>query len=320
MALTETATKLYNAVISAGIKEGEYFTLKQIGMSNSHAATKPMIEQGYLEVKNTTPKQYSFTEGSYARANKQKFVNLAEYSFEEFCKQMDMTYEELMDNCLDKYGAAEENYFDTNFVKNNKVVRKWLQAHHMAEDKYIMLSHSEYAKHNPYELQLAENLRYCNYLEHTLAHMKIYDKVCDIQEPELYIQKVETEDGVVDMPVTPGIGGVLLNFKKYMEYKDKFTQIQYYQVFDAISFWFHCAMGYYPPALKYDTTEGVAVGLYLMLAEAYSKKGPVNFVIGLEEVMSYHLGMENLFKMGAELYETDEQYQYCIQLDDNIQL
>ena len=60
MALTETATKLYNAVVSAGIKEGEYFTLKQIGMSNSHAATKPMIEQGYLEVKNTTPETIRF--------------------------------------------------------------------------------------------------------------------------------------------------------------------------------------------------------------------------------------------------------------------
>jgi hypothetical protein len=74
-----------------------------------------------------------------------------------------------------KYGKGLSNYFTPSWNKNLKVTRTkdGLLAHHKFEDHAIMLSNPDYAKNNPYEWQLAENIVYCDYLEHLFLHILI---------------------------------------------------------------------------------------------------------------------------------------------------
>ena len=46
-------------------------------------------------------------------------------------------------------------------------------AHHRFEDHAIMLSEKRFAEKHPFEWQRAENLVYCDYLEHLLLHILI---------------------------------------------------------------------------------------------------------------------------------------------------
>lgn len=82
----------------------------------------------------------------------------------------------------EKYGSVTGPYFKESsyknkgiFVKNKDIMRgnEGLFVHHIAEDKYIMLSNINYCSHLPFELQLSENLVYCNYLEHLRLHLLI---------------------------------------------------------------------------------------------------------------------------------------------------
>ena len=93
----------------------------------------------------------------------------------EYEKVKDFTYLEYCDYLQDKYGIGLADYMTVNYVKNNKVSRtgEGLIAHHKMEDRAIMLSTKEYAKANPYEWQLKENIVYCDYLEHLLLHVLI---------------------------------------------------------------------------------------------------------------------------------------------------
>ena len=99
-----------------------------------------------------------------------------------------MTYGELVDYLLKKYGPVECDYFRTEACKskNPKVSRtnEGLYCHHIDEDKAIMLCNDKFAVNNPFEYQKAERLVYCNALEHldrdpsTLDENK--NKVCDL--------------------------------------------------------------------------------------------------------------------------------------------
>lgn len=93
-----------------------------------------------------------------------------------------MSYDELVDYLLKKYGPAKYDYFYNANCKsrNPKVSRtkEGLYCHHIDEDKAIMLSMTDYAILNPFEYQKADRLVYCNILEHLLLHIKI------IQEPK----------------------------------------------------------------------------------------------------------------------------------------
>lgn len=93
----------------------------------------------------------------------------------EYNKVKNLTYLEYCDYLQNKYGIGLGPYFKENWVKNPKITRtkEGLFAHHKYEDHAIMLSTLEYAKNNPYEWQLPENLVYCNYLEHLLLHILI---------------------------------------------------------------------------------------------------------------------------------------------------
>ena len=86
-----------------------------------------------------------------------------------------MTYREYCKYLQDKYGKPECCYMSKNYNKNSKVTRTkdGLLCHHIYEDTAIMLCDPVSAAHNPYEWQLAENLCYCDYLEHLLLHVLI---------------------------------------------------------------------------------------------------------------------------------------------------
>ena len=113
----------------------------------------------------------------------------------EFYKVASMSYVEYCDYLQGKYGKSKYNYFSTNWSRNPKVSRtkEGLFTHHKYENQGIMLSEAKYAKNNPYEWQLAENLVYCNYLEHLLLHIKIFKE-----------DKLDLRRGIIT-----GVGGVV---------------------------------------------------------------------------------------------------------------
>lgn len=97
-------------------------------------------------------------------------MNLQEYE-----SVKDLTYVEYCDYLQKKYGKSKYNYMSENFVKIPKVTRtsEGLFVHHKYENKTILLTNQAIAKHQPYEYQLAENLAYCDFLEHLLLHVLI---------------------------------------------------------------------------------------------------------------------------------------------------
>lgn len=98
----------------------------------------------------------------------------------EIDKELGLSYDELCDYLLKKYGPAKGNYFvnENCKSKNRKIVRtdEGLFCHHIDEDKAIMLSSPKWAIKNPFEYQKAERLLYCNALEHLILHIKIAEE------------------------------------------------------------------------------------------------------------------------------------------------
>ena len=101
-------------------------------------------------------------------------------SKEYYKKIMKMSYDELVQTLINKYGPARYDYFTNEYCtnKNKNVTRtsEGLYCHHIDEDKAIMLSNDEYAKNNPFEYQKANRLVYCNFLEHLLLHILIVEE------------------------------------------------------------------------------------------------------------------------------------------------
>jgi len=130
----------------------------------------------------------------------------------EIKKEMAMTYDELVNHLLHKYGKAKYDYFcnETCESYNKKVsrTREGLYCHHIDEDKEIMLSESLIAKSRPYKYQKADRLVYCNILEHVMLHIKIME--C----PHIEAKRQFGTDGV---PVV-GVGGVYLMCPRINDY------------------------------------------------------------------------------------------------------
>lgn len=93
-----------------------------------------------------------------------------------------MSYEEQLTYLKEKYGPAIENYFLTVNCdrKSTRIGRgnEGLFCHHDYEydsqnPLTSDLSNPEIAKQFTYKYQEAENLTYCNYLEHLILHCKI---------------------------------------------------------------------------------------------------------------------------------------------------
>lgn len=94
---------------------------------------------------------------------------------EEYNKIKNLNYRQYCTYLQDKYGKAQYDYMTRSFNKNQKVTRtkEGLYCHHIFEDTAILLGEKQYAEKNPYEYQLAENLCYCDLLEHLLLHILI---------------------------------------------------------------------------------------------------------------------------------------------------
>lgn len=96
---------------------------------------------------------------------------------EEIYKELQMTYDELQQYLIGKYGGAVCDYFATPECKSKskKISRtkEGLYCHHMDEDKGSNLSEHAGAVNQPYEWQKKDRLVYCNVLEHLILHIKI---------------------------------------------------------------------------------------------------------------------------------------------------
>ena len=112
--------------------------------------------------------------------NIQEYNNIKDYTYDEYCAYL-----------INKYGPATGPYFlDTYWTKtkkpqqpttNKKVTRtkEGLFLHHLQENHVASLSTPSVAATHPYELQSAENLVPCDYLEHLLLHIMI----CEDPQP-----------------------------------------------------------------------------------------------------------------------------------------
>lgn len=134
-----------------------------------------------------------------------------------------MNYFQLVDYLLEKYGEAKHDYFcnETCKTRNPKVSRakEGLECHHIAEYEAVLLSTTTGAKMYSYEYQLAENLVYCNLIEHLLLHIKIVE-----------------EKGKKDKLLIEGMGGVKFISRKLNDlYNGKPIQKDYLKIqFDLI--------------------------------------------------------------------------------------
>lgn len=109
---------------------------------------------------------------------------------QEILKEVKMPYSVLIQYLIQKYGAAEHDYFATESLKskNRKASRtsEGLYCHHMDEDKGGNLSTLPQAKMQPFAWQKKERLVYCNAIEHLILHIKILVmrwRVKDIETP-----------------------------------------------------------------------------------------------------------------------------------------
>lgn len=120
-------------------------------------------------------------------------MNIAEYN-----KVKNLKYNEYCDYLQEKYGLSKYPYFTKNWNKNAKCTRtsEGLACHHKCEDRAIKLSTPEFAKNNPYEFQLPENLVFCDYLEHLFLHILICENPNPLNPKPLYPYEIVGIGGI----------------------------------------------------------------------------------------------------------------------------
>ena len=94
---------------------------------------------------------------------------------QEYNKVKELKYLEYCDYLQKKYGIGKCDYMTKSWNLNPKCKRtsEGLVAHHKYEDHAIMLSTKMFAMLNPFEWQKAENIVYCDYIEHLFLHILI---------------------------------------------------------------------------------------------------------------------------------------------------
>lgn len=107
-------------------------------------------------------------------------MNISEYE-----KVKNLNYLEYCNYLKAKYGEAKYNYTYPSFNKNHKVTRtsEGLFCHHIYENYTPLLSKPSRAKQYPFEYQLAQNLVYCDFLEHLFLHILIYENPPKDKDP-----------------------------------------------------------------------------------------------------------------------------------------
>lgn len=138
---------------------------------------------GFLKIKSEkeTTKTVARTKQTPKKKTQTKSVSISVDAASDYYKTlMNMSYQELVQFLLKKYGPAKYDYFvnERCISKNSKISRtnEGLFCHHIDEDKAIMLSTDKYAAQNPFRYQKADRLVYCNLLEHFLLHILITEE------------------------------------------------------------------------------------------------------------------------------------------------
>lgn len=105
-----------------------------------------------------------------------------------FLKLLDLSYIDLVQHLIQKYGEARDDYYRENSYKRflkgeiksitkGKFARskEGLFCHHVYENKSLKLSDIDFIKKNkyPYRYQKKENLVYCDLIEHLILHAVI---------------------------------------------------------------------------------------------------------------------------------------------------
>lgn len=133
---------------------------------------------------------------------KDTFINKLFYS----------SYKDALKLLKEKYGVPTGNYFINliNFTTNPKIKRtkEGLFIHHDMENKFVMLSTKGYAEHYP-EAHEAENLTYCNLLEHLILHLIIHREKINLYEQlgsDKYFEQVTLQKATPKGETEPIIG------------------------------------------------------------------------------------------------------------------
>ena len=95
-------------------------------------------------------------------------------NFQEYDSVKTMTYDEYCSYLQNKYGLSSCNY--TFNGGKDKRSNNGLELHHIREDIVPALSNRTVAESNPIEYQQPQNLCYCDYLEHMLLHIMIFEE------------------------------------------------------------------------------------------------------------------------------------------------
>ena len=96
---------------------------------------------------------------------------------EEIITELGMSYNDLCNYLIKKYGAAPCDYFPNSACRARRSQigrgKEGLFCHHIDEDKGGNLNNTAQAKSQPFSWQKADRLVYCNILEHLILHIKI---------------------------------------------------------------------------------------------------------------------------------------------------
>ena len=132
---------------------------------------------------------------------------------EDVLSLLKLDYLQAVEFLKNKYGVCKYDYFyNENCSSENpkaKRTSEGLFLHHIDENKYINLSSRKVAKTYPYEAQKANRLIYCNYLEHLILHVKIFE--------DYIVEKCE-------QPATTGIFVFIVPDLNTFYHSDKFTR------------------------------------------------------------------------------------------------
>ncbi|WP_216644479.1 DUF3387 domain-containing protein [Mammaliicoccus sciuri] len=118
-------------------------------------------------------------------------MNNYEEKYKEYVRLLNMSYKDAVATLITKYGTVTDNYYvEISYQKflNSEIfgitkgkyqkTKDGLYCHHIMEDRYENLSNEEFIKNGryPYKTQLAENLVYCNAIEHLILHVLISEQ------------------------------------------------------------------------------------------------------------------------------------------------
>ena len=141
----------------------------------SNATNKESVDEQYAnkQNKNEEPK----TKGKIYEKKPEPPLSHNHVLYTDLLK---MSYQQLVDYMLLKYGPVPGDYFLTESCKSKNItiprIKEGLYCHHIDEDKAIMLSNTEFAIKHPFEYQKANRLIYCNIIEHLVIHIKIAEE------------------------------------------------------------------------------------------------------------------------------------------------